>query len=961
MIRLILTITVIAFTSVLSQEFSFIKLPFHFNNQLYYGKILPNSTNYSDTLHCYYSYVNSGIYHSESFDKGKSWSSPDNIGFWNEFDILKIDNKSVLCLISLGTLRIKTFDANGNIIDNVFPVGSGISNLQVRKIGNGVGVFFLRLNEIYAVTSNDLINWSLAANPIYSDVKSFQLLKLKNDKFFLAFTRPNQDNLYYSFSDDLFNWQIPQILLSGISDTTKFVAEQNNAGLLRFAFVKDVVTPFSEHRQNDIFVTTSVDNGYNWSSITSITKFKGNDNLLSITPFNDKFIISFLSKRDNEITNYFFGFLPSASDRFTPPYIYEIKCDTSNLTNSKTIKFTAMVDDDEPLKYVKLKVKINNQIPLEIYMNDYGINGDDKKFDKIYSTVVNLKLTYGDALVYNVIAEDFSGNISISESERFFIPINYQMTTYTLQNNRFHLSFDNKGNFADVIPNYGNFDNGRVLFAGGFLLSGFENGNLFSNAVISTSRINDYYPGIVGGSKEDPKNQIYIIRKDDPPFGESWQLYRYATLLNAPFYDGDFDGVYNPVDKNYNGLWDENEDAPEILGDVTTWCVFNDAVPSYLRRYGSNPVGIEIQQSVFSFDKNENNQPDEKIYVRYRIINRGTLSEILDSVIFSFYIDPDIGAEYFNDYMATDTTLNLVYSYSGSETDFGINPPASGVAILQGPPVFIPGETFIDINSDGVFQSDIDVAIDTAVFKNGSDIAAQKIPGAKNADMSSSYLFTFSGISDPMPRYNQLGLNNYGQLIDVCNDARGSVFGNYNCSEINPIFHYSGNPVTPEGWVMNIPDDIIYLLSTGFFQLKKDEPVDIWGVYVAGRGVDSIDSITELKKIVQSAKKFYNEFPVYPERVPPVEILPNNYALYQNYPNPFNSGTKIKFDIPTTEHIRLKLYDVTGREVATLLDEVRSAGSYELVLSSNNLSSGVYFYQIIAGNFISTKKCIVLR
>lgn len=961
MIRLILIITVIAFTSVLSQEFSFIKLPFNFNNQLYYGKILSNSTINSDTLHCYYSYVHSVIYHSESFDKGKSWSSPNYFGFLYEFDIIKIDNKSVLCFISLGKLRIKTFDANGNLIDTSIQVGDGTSNLQIRKIGNSVGVFFSRLNEIYAVTSNDLINWSLLYNPIYSDVKSFQLLKLKNDKFFLAFTKPNQDYLYYSFSDDLFNWQMPQILLSGISDTTKFVTAQNNSGVLKIAFVKDVVTPFSEHSQADIFITTSVDNGYSWSSITSVTKFKGNDNLLSITPFNDKFIISFSSKRDNEITNYFFGFLPSALDRFTPPYIYEIKCDTSNLTNSKTIKFTAMIDDDEPLKYVKLKVKINNQIPLEIYMNDYGTNGDDKKYDKIYSTVVNFKLANGDALVYNVIAEDVSGNRSISESERIFIPIDYQMTTYSLQNNRFHLSFDNKGNFADVIPNYGNFDNGRVLFAGGFLLSGFENGNLFSNAVFSADRINDYYPGIVGGSKEDPKNQIYIIGKDAPPFGESWQLYRYATLLNAPFYDGDFDGAYNPVDKNYNGLWDENEDAPEILGDITTWCVFNDAVPSYLRRYGTSPVGIEIQQSVFSFDKNDNNQPDEKIYVRYRIINRGTVSEILDSVIFSFYVDPDIGAEYFNDYLATDTTLNLVYSYSGSETDFGINPPASGVAILQGPPVFIPGETFIDNNSDGVFQSDTDLAIDTAVIKNGSGIAAKKFPGAKNADMSSSYSFTFSGISDPMPRYNQLGLNNYGLLIDVCNDTRGSVFGNYDCNEINPIFHYSGNPVTPDGWVMNIPNDIRYLLSTGFFQLKKDEPVDIWGVYVAGRGVDSLDSITELKKNVQSAKKFYNEFPLYPERIPPVEILPNNYALYQNYPNPFNSGTKIKFEIPTTEHIRLKLYDITGREVATLLNEVKPAGSYELVLTSNNLSSGVYFYQIIAGSFISTKKCVVLR
>jgi hypothetical protein len=538
----------------------------------------------------------------------------------------------------------------------------------------------------------------------------------------------------------------------------------------------------------------------------------------------------------------------------------------------------------------------------------------------------------------------------------------YQMKSYSLINNRYNLTFDNRGVIADEPPHYGKFDNSLVLYSGGFLLSGLENGNLFTNAVFSASRIYDFYPGIVGGSKEDPKNQIYIIRKDDPPFSDSWRLYKYATLLNAPFYDGDFDGLYNPIDKNNNGIWDENEDAPEMLGDVTTWCVFNDAVPLSLRRFTSNPLGIEIQQSIFSFDRNELNQSDQKFYIRYRITNRGTVREVLDSVLFSFFADVDVGFNPNNDYLATDTTLNLVYSYSGSETDFGSNPPASGVAILQGPPVFIPGKTFIDINSDGIFQNNIDVAIDTAIFKNGSGIAAKKIPGAKNSDIISSFAFTQNYIGTiPKPRYNQLGLDNLGRYINVCTDAIGTVFGNYNCSDINPIFHYSGNPVIPDGWVMTKPIDVRLLLTTGFFQLKKDEPVDIWGVYVASRGVDSLDSITELKKNVQSAKKFYDKFPVNPDRNPPPIILPTEYKLYQNYPNPFNSGTRIKFEIPATEHIKLKLYDITGSEVATLLNEIRPAGSYEVVLSSKNLSSGVYFYQIVAGSFISTKKCVVLK
>lgn len=960
--KLILIFTLITFTSIFSQELSFVKLPFEHNEKIFNAKILPQSNENNDTLICYYSYNSSMIYHSKSFNKGKNWHTPSFWGNGNVFDIMLTDrNQIVLTYLSVNSLRVNTFQTSGSSVNATFQVGSGAENLQIRKLGNGAGVFYSRLNKIYAITSNDLSIWSSLANTIYTDVKSFQILRLKNDKYFLAFTKTNENNIYYTFSNDMLNWQVPQILLSGIADSTKFVAAQNDAGLLLLALVRDVATPFSQHKQKDIFISTSVDNGNSWGHFFPITKHKGDDNLLSITPFKNEFIISFSSKREKDINDLYFGFLPSATDRDTPPNVYEIICDTSNFVNKTSIKFYSLIDDDEPVKYVKLKVKINNQAPFELDMNDNGINGDERKSDKIYSTLLNQKLTSGDAINYYIITEDLSGNKLISESKDLFLPMDYQMKSYSLINNRYHLTFDNRGVIADVPPHYGKFDDGYVLYSGGFLLSGLENGNLFINGVFSSSRIYDYYPGIVGGSKEDPKNQIYIVKKDDPPFGDSWRLYKYATLLNAPFYDGDFDGLYNPIDKNNNGIWDENEDAPEMLGDVTTWCVFNDAVQWSLRRLAFNPMGIEIQQSIFSFDRNEHNQTDQKFYIRYRITNRGTVREVLDSVLFSFFADVDVGMNPENDYLATDTTLNLVYSYSGSETDFGNNPPASGVAMLQGPPVFIPGKTFIDNNSDGIFQNNIDIAIDTAIFKNGSGIAAKKIPGAKNSDMFSSYLFFYFHLhEEDRPRFNQLGLTNYGQPYNVCQDRIGRVFGNYNCRDINPIFRYSGNPVIPDGWVMTTPIDLRLLLTTGFFQLKKDEPVDIWGVYVAGRGVDSLDSITELKKNVQGAKKFYDKFPVNTERIPPI-ILPTEYKLYQNYPNPFNSGTRIKFEIPAIEHIKLKLYDITGSEVATLLNEIRPAGSYEVVLSSKNLSSGVYFYQIVAGSFISTKKCVVLK
>ena len=126
----------------------------------------------------------------------------------------------------------------------------------------------------------------------------------------------------------------------------------------------------------------------------------------------------------------------------------------------------------------------------------------------------------------------------------------------------------------------------------------------------------------------------------------------------------------------------------------------------------------------------------------------------------------------------------------------------------------------------------------------------------------------------------------------------GIVLGPYDCSQINPLFLFSGDPVLRDGWLFNITTDVRFLLSTGQFTLKKDEPVDIWGVYVAGRGEDSLQSITKMKENVLSAHKFYEQLPVNEERTPPV-LPPKEYQLFQNYPNPFNPGTKIKYSIPT--------------------------------------------------------------
>lgn len=90
-------------------------------------------------------------------------------------------------------------------------------------------------------------------------------------------------------------------------------------------------------------------------------------------------------------------------------------------------------------------------------------------------------------------------------------------------------------------------------------------------------------------------------------------------------------------------------------------------------------------------------------------------------------------------------------------------------------------------------------------------------------------------------------------------------------------------------------------------------------------------------------------------------VAPKEFALYQNYPNPFNPSTTINFQVPVTAQVTLKVFDVLGNEVITIVNEVKQAGSYDVTFNGAGLSSGVYFYQLKARNFIDTKKLTLIK
>ena len=89
--------------------------------------------------------------------------------------------------------------------------------------------------------------------------------------------------------------------------------------------------------------------------------------------------------------------------------------------------------------------------------------------------------------------------------------------------------------------------------------------------------------------------------------------------------------------------------------------------------------------------------------------------------------------------------------------------------------------------------------------------------------------------------------------------------------------------------------------------------------------------------------------------------IPLSFTLDQNYPNPFNPGTMISFDVPSKSFVTLKVFDALGREVSTLLAEELSAGAYSRRWNAANVPSGVYFYRLQAGEYVETKRMILLK
>ena len=190
-----------------------------------------------------------------------------------------------------------------------------------------------------------------------------------------------------------------------------------------------------------------------------------------------------------------------------------------------------------------------------------------------------------------------------------------------------------------------------------------------------------------------------------------------------------------------------------------------------------------------------------------------------------------------------------------------------------------------------------------------------------------------------------LSANNYG-FYAITNTQGTGAFG-YTVNEkwtalSSGLTHTSAGPL-----------DIANVTSSGPYNIPSGSSIDVAFALAADI------NLANLRTAFANARTKYNSIitSVNDSKLP----VPYKFELAQNYPNPFNPSTTIKFSIPSESHVILKIYDMLGREVRTLLNEEKAPGNYSVNFIAGNLPSGVYLYKLTAGNYTDVKKLILIK
>ncbi len=212
-------------------------------------------------------------------------------------------------------------------------------------------------------------------------------------------------------------------------------------------------------------------------------------------------------------------------------------------------------------------------------------------------------------------------------------------------------------------------------------------------------------------------------------------------------------------------------------------------------------------------------------------------------------------------------------------------------------------------------------------------------------------------------------ITNCPLLITLAVNNKGSIYGidisTDKLLSIDPVTG-AGTEIGSIGFDLNYAQDADFDPATDSLYLAayiNSEGANLLSVNITTGAAKLVSSLGSDVEITAFGINYHN-----PVSVKSESVVVNEFSLSQNYPNPFNPNTKISWQSPVGSHQTLKIYDILGNEIATLVDEYREAGRYEINFDASNpdgsgkaLVSGVYIYKIIASGFIESKKMLLIK
>ena len=555
-------------------------------------------------------------------------------------------------------------------------------------------------------------------------------------------------------------------------------------------------------------------------------------------------------------------------------------------------------------------------------------NGGNNWYPENTRTTINLNSIYSLSSQNAVAAVGDSGKVFCKQIDTIY-------RSYVMMNgNNIKSYFNTNGIFNNYQSNSGFFwpsdSNKTAIYSTGLTIAGKINNYL---KMASGYYSGQYKPGycVNGTFQTDDRFKFYKVRRgDNPNSNPDWANWGLMVPYGAPY-----------IDVNNNHIYDQGIDTPGVKNaSQTIFLCLTDADSSIHNSYfHTNPLGAEIHLTAWCYDSPALKDVQ---FLKFVVFNKNLYP--WTSVYMGIFCDPDVG-DGSDDYIGYDSIRKLGYSYNATNNDavYGANPPAVGIDLLRGcynkittPAINLGFTSFIYINKSSFPgpPCQAEPSTDYQLYRNlkgyTKDSATFLDPTFTPYKKTK---FVFAG--DPE---TNTGWNESSGFVTNC---VGDTTGN--------IMHYNGY-------------DRRFSMSSGADNLTMlpGEGQTLVIAQMITRGNNNLNSVTKLKQLDDVVQNFYDAEISIPVKQISSDV-PSEYSLQQNYPNPFNATTVIKYQVSKPALIKIKLYNLLGQEVITLVNSYLETGNYEASFDFSNLSSGIYFYKMESGNFSETKKLVLIK